>query len=85
MTKTFVVLAAAVALAACAKEIETDSAGSVDSTADTTVRFSVPDIDIGVRRDTLTFPTVDFRKDTIIMGRKRVEVSHPTVDVKKKP
>jgi hypothetical protein len=84
MKKTLLVLAA-LSLGACTREVETDSPGSLDTTADTTARLSVPDIDIGVKRDTLTLPTLDVRKDTIIMGRKKVEVSRPTVDVNKKP
>jgi hypothetical protein len=85
MTKTLVVLAAAVALAACTREIESDSAGSIDTTRDTVARLNVPDIDVGMKRDTFTLPTVDLRKDTLIMGRKKYEVSRPTVDVNKKP
>jgi hypothetical protein len=73
MTKTLVVLAAAVALAACTREVEYDSAGSIDTTRDTVARLNVPDIDVGMKRDTFTLPTVDLRKDTLIMGRKNTK------------
>jgi hypothetical protein len=83
--KTFMLVFAAAALVACNKDVETDSAGSVDTARDTVTRISVPDIDIGMKRDTLSLPTLDKRGDTLIMGRKKVEISRPTVDVNKKP
>ena len=63
----------------------------IDTTADTTARLSIPDIDIGTTRDTLSLPTFGTQKDTIIVdkpvmtGRKPVEVKRPTVDVNKQP
>jgi hypothetical protein len=80
--KTITLVFAAAALAACGRDVETDSAGSVDTASDSVATISVPDIDIGMKRDTVTLPTVDKRGDTLIMGRKRVEVKRPTVDVK---
>jgi hypothetical protein len=90
MRKLFVVTAMA-ALAACSGDREYESAGSLDTTADTTARVSVPDIDVGMTRDTLSLPTFGTRKDTIIVdkpvvtGRQPVEVKRPTIDVNKKP
>jgi hypothetical protein len=83
--KTIALVFASAALLACSKEVETDSPGSLDTTRDTVTRLSVPDIDVGMKRDTLTLPTIDKRGDTLIMGRKQVEVKRPTVDVNKKP
>ena len=86
-----IVLAAAAVLAACTTDREYESAGSLDTTADTTARVSVPDIDVGMTRDTLSLPTFGTQKDTIIVdkpvvtGRKPVEVKRPTVDVNKRP
>lgn len=85
------VLTAAAALAACSGDREYESAGALDTTADTTARLSIPDIDIGTTRDTLSLPTFGTQKDTIIVdkpvmtGRKPVEVKRPTVDVNKQP
>jgi uncharacterized lipoprotein len=93
--KTVLVIFAAVALAACARDAEYESAGALDttadSTADTTARLSIPDVDVGVTTDTLNIPTFGTQKDTIIVdkpvstGRRPVEVKRPTVDVNKKP
>jgi uncharacterized lipoprotein len=88
-------LTAIVAMAACSGDREYESAGALDtsrdSTADTTTRLSVPDIDVGTTRDTLSVPTFGTQKDTIIVdrpvvtGRRPVEVKRPTVDVNKTP
>jgi hypothetical protein len=82
-------LLAALALVACTR---TETAGGeVDTVADTTARLSVPDIDVGMKRDTVTIPTVEMKKDTFIVnrpvvtGKKQVEIKRPTVDVNKKP
>lgn len=83
--KTITLVFAAAALVACGRDVETDSAGSVDTASDSVARISVPDIDVGMKQDTVTLPTVDRRGDTLIMGRKQVEVKRPTVDVKKQP
>lgn len=91
----FLILTAALAVAACSNRTETESAGALDSTRDTTqlvdstTRISVPDIDIGMTTDTVNVPTLGTQKDTIIVdrpvvtGRKPVEVRRPTVDVRK--
>ena len=89
--RKFMVMTAAAALAACSGDREYESAGALDTTADTTARISIPDIDIGTTRDTLSLPTFGTQKDTIVVdkpvvtGRKPVEVKRPTVDVDKKP
>lgn len=90
MRKT--IYAAAIALvAACGGDREYESAGALDTTGDTTARISIPDIDVGTTRDTLSLPTFGTQKDTIIIdkpvvtGRKPVEVKRPTVDIDKKP
>jgi hypothetical protein len=85
--RTSLLFVAALALTACAKEVEVESDGSVD----TTTRLTVPDIDVGVKTDTVNVPTVGTKKDTIIVdkpvvtGKKQVEVKRPTVDVNRKP
>jgi hypothetical protein len=88
-------LTAIVAISACSGDREYESAGALDtsrdSTADTTARLSVPDIDVGMTRDTVSVPTFGTQKDTIIVdrpvvtGRRPVEVKRPTVDVNKTP
>jgi len=90
--KTTAVLAALIALAACSKGKEYTSNGEADSARDTTTAtIKVPDIDVGMKTDTVNVPTVGMEKDTIIVdkpvvtGRKPVEVKRPTVDVNKKP
>lgn len=88
MRKSLVVLAA-LAFAACAKDNTYESAGTTDTTADTTFRVIVPEIDAGMKTDSITVPVIETRKDTIIIdrpvgvGTKKVEVKRPTVDVKK--
>lgn len=90
MHKSLVVLAA-FALVACNRGSQSEVGGEVDTMADTSVRFNVPDIDVGMKRDTVTIPTLGTEKDTIIVdkpvvtGRKQVEIKRPTVDVNKKP
>jgi len=90
MQKGILVLAA-LATMACARDVEYESSGSLDSTADTTARLGLPDIDFGTTTDTLNVPVVRMQKDTIIVdkpvvtGRKPVEVKRPTVDVNKQP
>jgi uncharacterized lipoprotein len=89
------VFTAIAALAACSGDREYESAGALDTTrdttADTTARISVPDIDIGTTRDTLSLPTFSTQKETLVVdkpvvsGRRPVEVKRPTVDVNKKP
>ena len=83
--RTAILVVAALAFTACSRGGEYESSGSLDTAKDSTVRISIPDIDVGMRTDTLSVPTIDMRKDTIIMGRKSVEVKRPTVDVNKKP
>lgn len=81
------VIAAAVALAACSREKEYEVGGTTDTAADST-RVVIPQINAGIKTDTLTVPTLEMKKDTIIVdkpvvGKKKVEVKRPTVDVKK--
>ena len=84
--RQILVVAAALALTACGSRTETESEGALDTTADTTVRVTIPDIDIGMTTDTVNVPTFGTQKDTIIVdkpvvtGRKPVEVKRPTVD-----
>jgi hypothetical protein len=90
MHKGILVLAA-LATMACARDTEYESSGSLDTTADTTARLGLPDIDFGTTTDTVNVPVVQMQKDTIIVdkpvvtGRKPVEVKRPTVDVNKRP
>lgn len=85
MRKTLAVLAA-ISLVACARTQE--SGGDVDTVADTT-RLGIPDIDVGMKTDTVTVPTFGIEKDTVVVskpvktGEKQVEVKRPTVDVKR--
>ncbi|HYC51301.1 MAG TPA: hypothetical protein VEB19_09365 [Gemmatimonadaceae bacterium] len=82
---------AALATLACARDTEYESAGALDTTADTTARLGLPDIDLGTTTDTVNMPVMGTQKDTIIVdrpvvtGRKPVEVKRPTVDVNKRP
>lgn len=84
MRKSLVILAA-LAFAACAKDETYESAGTTDTTADST-RLQ---IDAGMKTDTLSVPVIETTKDTIIVdrpvgiGKKKVEVKRPTVDVKR--
>jgi hypothetical protein len=83
MRKSLVILAA-LAFAACAKDETYESAGTTDTTADS-ARLQ---IDAGMKTDTLSVPVIETTKDTIIVdrpvgvGKKKVEVKRPTVDVK---
>jgi hypothetical protein len=90
LMQKILMLAAVLVVAACSNRTETESSGTIDTTpADTTVRVSVPDIDLGTTTDTVNVPTLGTQKDTIIVdkpvvtGRKPVEVKRPTVDVRK--
>ena len=88
-----IVLAAAAMIAACSRDKTYESGGTTDTTADTTrdttVRRGIPDIDVRMKTDTITVPTIGTVKDTIIVdkpvktGEKKVEVRRPTVDVKR--
>ena len=83
----------AAASLACSRDRTYESGGTTDTTADTTrdttARFGIPDIDVRMKTDTLTVPTIGTVKDTIIVdrpvktGEKKVEVKRPTVDVKR--
>jgi hypothetical protein len=81
MRKSFVMLAA-LAFAACSKKESYESAGTTDTTADTTHRSG---INVGSKVDTLTVPVIETKKDTIVVdkpvgiGKKKVEVKRPTV------
>jgi hypothetical protein len=85
MRKTLAIVAA-VSLVACTRTQE--SGGEVDTVADTS-RLSVPDIDVGLKTDTVTVPTLGIEKDTVVIskpvktGEKQYEVKRPTVDVKR--
>lgn len=86
------VVAALLLVAACTKGNEYSAGGEADSLRDTTgIRVRVPDIDVGMKTDTFSVPTVGLKKDTIVIdkpvitGRKPVEVKRPTIDVQKKP
>ncbi|HMC56465.1 MAG TPA: hypothetical protein VKH19_14895 [Gemmatimonadaceae bacterium] len=93
MTKAALIcaLAALAALAACSKGETYDSRGEVDSAHDSTTGRGIPNIDVGMKTDTVNVPTVGMKKDTIIVdkpvitGRKPVEVKRPTMDVNRKP
>ena len=90
MHKGILVLAALASMA-CARDTEYESAGSLDTAKDTTARLGLPDVDFGTKTDTVNVPIVTMQKDTIIVdrpvvtGRKPVEVKRPTVDVNKRP
>jgi hypothetical protein len=71
--KKFVVLAAAVALAACGTR-ETESGGEVVDTLNT------PNLDVDLRTDTLT-PTIGSEPDTLII-KKPVVTGRKPVDMK---
>lgn len=84
MRKAFAVLAA-FSLVACVRTQE--SGGEVDTVADSTTTLTIPDIDVGMKTDTVTVPTFGVETDTVIVskpvktGEKKVVVKRPTVDV----
>ena len=87
-------VAALAALAACDRGETYESSGTVVDTVqgtDTTVNLGLPDVDVGLKSDTITVPVFTTQKDTIIVdkpvvaGKKQVEVKRPTVDVTKRP
>jgi hypothetical protein len=92
MRKLIGILAVA-ALAGCERTETYESSGTVVDTVntDTTARLNLPDIDVGMTKDTVTVPVFTTQKDTIIVdkpvvaGKKQVEVKRPTVDVNRKP
>jgi hypothetical protein len=79
--RTSLVLLAALAFAACSKKESYESAGTTDTTKDTTRTG----INVGSKLDTLTVPVIETKKDTIVVdkpvgvGKKKVEVKRPTV------
>ena len=91
MQRTLILIAALGAAAACSSDRTYEAGGDVDSLADTTTHVRVPDIDVGMTRDTVTVPTFGTVTDTVIIdkpvvtGKKQVEVKRPTVDVNRKP
>jgi hypothetical protein len=83
MRKLMGVASVVFALAACSKEKTYEAGGTTDTTQGVA-------IDVGLKKDTMSVPTLGTVKDTIIvdrpvLGRKPVEIKRPTVDVKKKP
>lgn len=84
-----IALVAAATLVACSRDKTYESGGTIDTTADTTTRRGLPDIDVRMTTDTVTVPTIGTVKDTIIVtkpvktGEKKVEIKRPTVDVKR--
>ena len=83
MYRALVVLAA-LTLVACSKGKEYQAAGG----ADTTTRVVVPEVDAGLKKDTVTVPVIETKKETLIVNKpvitkKKVEVKRPTVEVKK--
>ncbi len=77
-------------LASCKKtgdnqyEVKTPTIGTDTHTVTT------PDVDVGMKKDTINTPVVGTRPDTVIIqkpvvGTKKTEVSTPTVHVTKKP
>jgi hypothetical protein len=81
LTRSVVLVAAAVVLPACSK------------TDDGQLQVQVPEVDVKVRRDTVTIPVpnlpsvdVGTKRDTVTtptVGTKRREIQRPTVDVKR--
>lgn len=90
MTRMLVAIAA-VALMACGRGETYDAGGTVVDTVDTSRGLNLPDVDVGMKRDTITVPVIRTEKDTIIVdkpvgaGRKQVEIKRPTVEVHRKP
>ncbi len=93
MKKLAIALMLAAGIAACDRGETYESQGTVVDTvnSDTTARLTLPDIDVGTTKDTVTVPVFSTEKDTIIVdkpvkaGTKKVEVTRPTVDVNRKP
>ncbi|HJQ21091.1 MAG TPA: hypothetical protein VJ867_12150 [Gemmatimonadaceae bacterium] len=89
--RTTALVAAMVLLAACNSGKTYTANGEVDTARDTSRGLNVPNIDVGMTKDTVSVPTVTMQKDTVVVdkpvitGHKQVEVSRPTIDVKKKP
>ncbi len=85
-------IAATLVLAACSKGKEYSAGGEADTVRDTSgIHVRIPDINVGMKTDTFSVPTIGIQKDTIVIdrpvitGRKPVGVKRPTVDVQKKP
>ncbi len=75
-------------LAGCKKtgenqyQVETPTIGTETKTVTT------PDVDVGMKKDTISTPVVGTKPDTVIIqkpvaGTKKTEVSVPTITVKK--
>jgi hypothetical protein len=81
LTLSAALIAVAAVLPACSK------------TDDGQLQVQVPDVDVKVRRDTVTIPTPNLpsvelgtKRDTITtptVGTKRTEIQRPTVEVKR--
>lgn len=91
--RTTALFAAALSLAACSKKVEVESGGNVDTgraKVDTSKRVLVPEVDVRLKTDTVSVPTLGTVKDTIIIdrpvvtGKKQVEIKRPTFE-KKRP
>lgn len=88
--KRLMLVCAVAALAACERGETYDSHGTVVDTVrttDTSAKLNLPDVDFGMKRDTITVPVFTTKRDTIIVdrpvvaGKKQVEVKRPTVEV----
>ena len=93
MNKLIITIALTGLVAACERGETYDSSGAVVDTvgADTTARLNMPDVDMGLTKDTVSVPVFSTEKDTVVVdkpvvsGKKKVEVTRPTVDVNRKP
>jgi hypothetical protein len=87
MTRTIMLVTAAVALAACGRtkegDLTVDRPGDVDVSVKTT-KDTIPLPEVGTKIDTINTPTVGTKPETLIVnkpvvGTKKTEVKVPTV------
>lgn len=75
-------------IAACKKTGENEYQVKTPTIGTDTHTVTTPDVDVGMKKDTITTPVVGTKPDTVIIqkpvaGTKKTEVSVPTVTVKK--
>ncbi len=75
-------------IAACKKTGENEYQVKTPTIGTDTNTITTPDVDVGMKKDTISTPVVGTKPETLIVqkpvvGTKKTEVSVPTVTVKK--
>ena len=78
----------ALPLAACKKTGDNEYQVQTPVIGTETKTVTTPDVDVGMKKDTINTPVVGTQKDTIVVnkpvvGTKKTEISTPTVKVTK--